>query len=287
LTREERKQYNYWLNRREINGKIEKRCSMCEKWKEDVIDNFYMINKSRPESGLTPACRICLTDKAIAHRLLNVEKARKSIRDYYHTHKDVYRIKAVNYKAGNREKIISDYKEWIKNNPDKVKLYGLNHRDHEITNEEWKCCLNIFNHKCAYCGISEEEHLKTYKQVLHRDHVDDEGANDLRNAVPACRSCNSKKHTTDMEEWFMRQKFFTEERLQFIIQWIEEGFKEYIEDRPPYKIIRKQIDGLTTYHHELWSVDQYRNMIQLIAISIKKVDLKEDIDNYLKSIANN
>lgn len=284
MTREERKQYNYWLNRREINGKIEKRCSMCEKWKEDVIDNFYMINKSRPESGLTPACRICITAKSIAHRLLNVERSRQSIRDHYYKNKETYNTRAKSYKKDHREKIISDYKEWIKNNPEKVRIYGLTHRIHEITDEEWNNCLKYFKYKCAYCGISQEEHLKIHKQKLHKEHADDDGANDLRNAIPSCRLCNSGKHISDMEEWYLKQEFFSDKRYNKIIRWIEEEFKKYIEDRPPYRIIKKRNEDNRKFHHELWSVDQYRNMVELIAIKVKKSDLEKDVKTYLDTI---
>jgi len=223
----------YKINHR-INGDgiTERRCTMCDEWKEETLDHYYLKNKKKPEIGYTPACRICITAKAIAHRLLNVDRARKSIQDHYYRHKKVYNARAKAYKKDHREKIVNDYKEWIKNNPDKVKIYGLNHRSHEITDEEWNNCLKYFDYKCAYCGISEEDHLKIHKQRLHKEHAADDGANDLRNAIPACRLCNSGKHTSDMEEWYMDQNFFTDERYNKIIRWIEEEFKKYIENRP-------------------------------------------------------
>lgn len=63
MTREERKQYNFWLTRREVNGVIEKQCSICRDWKEETLDNFYLMNKSKPELGYSASCRKCLTDK--------------------------------------------------------------------------------------------------------------------------------------------------------------------------------------------------------------------------------
>jgi hypothetical protein len=115
---------------------------------------------------------------------------------------------------------------------------------------------------------------------LHKDHVDHQGYNDLRNAVPACRSCNDSKHTNSLDEWYKQQKFFDEDKYNKIISWINEGYKEHIENKPPYRIVRrqnvkKQNDDKKTFHFELWTVDKYRNMIECIKIGKKKKDLLE------------
>jgi len=287
LTRQERKEYYYWLNRRINDGKIEKRCTMCNEWKEDTIDSFYMQNKSKPELGLVPACKICLTAKSIAHRLLNVERARQSIRDHYYRHKEIYNTRAKAYNKEHREKTVEDHNLWVKNNPDKVRLYYVNHRDHDISNKEWDSCLSIFDYSCAYCGISEEDHLSIYNQVLHKEHVDDKGYNDLRNAVPSCRRCNSYKHQADMEEWYRKQDYFDEERFVFIKWWIVEGYKEYIESKPPYRVIREKNIEDSKYHFNLWSVDEMRNTLEIIATKNRKKELKINIEEYLTKLSNN
>jgi len=60
-------------NRLSEDGVPEKRCTQCEEWKEETLDNFYMINKSTPERGLTPQCKECIKDKAI-YRLESIER---------------------------------------------------------------------------------------------------------------------------------------------------------------------------------------------------------------------
>lgn len=275
----------YKLNHRINNqGIVERRCTICENWLEENYDNFYMINKKKPELGYSSGCKICLTAKSIAHRLLNVERARKSIQDHYYRHKEIYNTRAKAYNKEHKDKVISDYKIWVKNNPDKVRIYTANHRDHDISEEEWRSCLSIFDYSCAYCSISEKDHLVIHGQVLHKEHSDPEGYNDLSNAIPACRRCNCGKHTSNMEEWYRKQDYFDKEMLSFIRWWLDEGHKEFIEDKPPYKVKRKRIEGLTTYFYQLWSVDEKRNTIEVLATGKKKKDLDIHIETLFKII---
>lgn len=59
-----------------------------------------------------------------------------------------------------------------------------------------------------------------YKQQLHKEHVDHEGANDLSNCIPACKTCNSHKWEFDMESWYRNYEHFSEERLNKIKEWL-------------------------------------------------------------------
>jgi len=80
-----------------------------------------------------------------------------------------------------------------------------------------------------------------------------------------------------MEDWYKDQKFFNEERLQLINLWTTKDYKKYIEDKLPYRILRKRNEGLSTYHFELWRVDEFRNTTKCLVIKDKKKDFKEDI----------
>lgn len=289
MTRDERNIYNYWLTRRNINNIIEKRCSVCQEWKEENLDNFYYKNKSKPELGLTSACRICTRPKANKYRADHADDNIRRCHDYYHTNKEEdnenHQKIAINREI-NRAYQMEYHRGWLKRpeNKGKIKMYGDKKKHHDISNQEWYKCLEVFNSSCAYCGITSKESKKKYKQILHREHVDNEGYNDLRNAVPACKICNSYKHKYKMEEWYRQQEFFSEDKLQFINWWIAEGFKDYIEEKPPYKVIKKKDTDTGKFYHELWSMDEKRNPINLIAIKTKKKDLEEDIKEYLDYI---
>jgi len=59
---------------------------------------------------------------------------------------------------------------------------------------------------------------------LHKEHIDDNGKDDLSNCIPSCKSCNSSKWKFDFEDWYKKQKFFTEERYNKIIKWLKEDY---------------------------------------------------------------
>lgn len=189
----------------------------------------------------------------------------------------------------NYVKQISNRDKWRKTHPEKCREYSKMHRNHDITEKEWKGCLSVFNNQCVYCGLPFEKHImkrngKDILMRLHKDHVDDEGCNDLRNAVPSCQSCNSRKHQDSLDEWYPKQKFFTAERYNKIIWWTMEGYKEYIEEKPPYRILKEKNEDNGKFHFNLWSVDEMRNIVDIIATKDKRKDLNEDIKGYLKSI---
>lgn len=100
--------------------------------------------------------------------------------------------------------------------------------DPDFTHQEWKECLIFFGGECAYCGCTPRK-----GQRLTRDHlkpISEGGRTTQSNIVPACSSCNSSKGAEDFREWFMKQPFFSQERLNKIFKW---------------RMIIRQIDGGT------------------------------------------
>lgn len=86
-----------------------------------------------------------------------------------------------------------------------------------FSHQEWKECLIFFGGECAYCGGTPRK-----GQRLTRDHLDPislGGKTIQSNIVPACASCNSSKGADDFREWFMKQPFFSQERLNRIFKW--------------------------------------------------------------------
>ena len=132
-----------------------------------------------------------------------------------------------------RQEYMSNYQ---KNNPDKMREYRIkreSHKKHEINNLEWMACKEYFDDSCAYCGLPSEKHYVNYKgnikiQNLQKEHVYNNGANDLSNCVPSCKSCNDKKWTYDIEEWYNESNLiFNQERLDKINQWISNDYILY------------------------------------------------------------
>ena len=82
---------------------------------------------------------------------------------------------------------------------------------------EWLNTVNLFDNACAYCGA---------KRNLTMDHVipiKSGGRNILSNIVPACKSCNSRKNSSDIIEWYTAQVYYSIARLERIQQFIKGG----------------------------------------------------------------
>ena len=264
----------YALNHRTNDeGIVERRCTNCQEWKAETVDNFYYVNKKVINKRFTPECKECAKKRSLRDRHKDIELTRRRDRETYYRRSITEEWKLYNRLKGSRQRESGYQKGWRQRNPDKVKIYASLHRYHDITSTEERSLLKVFEYKCAYCGMTEKEHKIKFEQKLHNDHVDTEGYNDLRNDVPACKSCNCSKWEHPFEEWYKSQKFYNEERYNKIIWWTTEGYKDYIEDKPPYRIIKKQNDRNKKFHHELWLVDEMRNMVECIDIKDKKKDL--------------
>lgn len=89
--------------------------------------------------------------------------------------------------------------------------------DVSYTHDQWKQTCIFFEGKCAYCGRTMRS-----GERLTKDHlvpVSDGGATIQSNIVPACGSCNSSKGKEEWRSWFMKQPFFSQDRMNRIFKW--------------------------------------------------------------------
>lgn len=89
--------------------------------------------------------------------------------------------------------------------------------DLSYSHQQWKETVIFFGGECAYCGRTMKK-----GERLTRDHlvpVAEGGETTQSNVVPACGSCNSSKGKEEWREWFMRQPFFSQERMNRIFKW--------------------------------------------------------------------
>lgn len=85
------------------------------------------------------------------------------------------------------------------------------------THQQWKETVIYFGGECAYCGCTTRK-----GERLTKDHlvaVSNGGLTVQSNIVPACSRCNSSKQDTEWREWFMKQPFFSQERMNKIFKW--------------------------------------------------------------------
>ena len=89
--------------------------------------------------------------------------------------------------------------------------------DVEYSHQEWKEAVIYFDGCCAYCGRTMRK-----GERLTRDHlepVSEGGLTTQDNIVPACQSCNSSKGKEEWRSWFMKQPFFSQDRMNRIFKW--------------------------------------------------------------------
>jgi len=263
-------------------GQLEKHCNRHYKYFPNenpwmpCTDEYFYKNKSSTKDGLNTWCKKCASKSSYEVNQVNYERFLEGEQRYRKTEKCNIADRAKYL----RRKEEGYPQKWRANNPDKLKEYVNNHRDHDILESEWIACQEYFNNECAYCGLPSEEHSanrkgKEFIMDFYKEHVDCEGYNDIRNCVPACRSCNSSKREKTLEEFFERtfNKNLTEDRYNKIIDWIGEDYKQYIIDKPPYIIRREKNKNNSKYHWNLWSVDEMRNTIEVLVTGDKKKDL--------------
>jgi len=105
--------------------------------------------------------------------------------------------------AADPEAVLRYNREWRVRNPERARAYVRlsGHRRRAATGgqrlraEDWFALLERFGHRCAYCG-STEDLCADHRIPLARG-----GSNTVDNLLPACRSCNSRKHTKTEDEF--------------------------------------------------------------------------------------
>lgn len=220
----QRKKYKYNKTHKTINGVEYKLCSICNDW---LLTDMYYKNKSNNVDGLYPYCKSCAINKAHKWAINNRESSRILKEKYAKSDKGRERNN-IAWKKRTQNGYIREYQRF---NKEKIKFYQLKRKKkkHKISEVERDRCKSYFNYSCAYCGLSEIDHFKVNNQKLHLDHVDPNGANDLSNNVPACKSCNSSKGTNSLYSWYLNKSFYRQERYDLLLKWLNEDYKIALE----------------------------------------------------------
>lgn len=217
-----------------------KLCSICGEEKQ-LSEYYTQTHKKADGTEFTyynPKCKECVKEISLKRHHENKEDANRRSREWYQKNRE----KVLEYmpKYLNQVKYKKKQKEWRQNNPEKVKDYRIKretNKKHEISTREWEDCKKYFNHRCTYCGLAIEDHWiqfagKNQLGDFHKEHVDDDGANDLSNCVPSCKSCNVSKRTSPFFEWYSPDnEHFEEERFFKILKWLTEDYKLYIKTK--------------------------------------------------------
>jgi len=72
-----------------------------------------------------------------------------------------------------------------------------------------------WDHCCGYCG----DKATSLDHIIPRFKS---GSSNRNNLIPACRRCNQNKASTEIEEWYKQQAFFSDARLTKIKNWMNQ-----------------------------------------------------------------
>ena len=89
-----------------------------------------------------------------------------------------------------------------------------------INKEQWLEMMDFFDFRCAY----SDEYIGGDSDKRNIDHIiplSKGGEHEVWNCVPMYANYNFSKGANDMEEWYIQQEFYSEERLYKIYKWIE------------------------------------------------------------------
>jgi hypothetical protein len=174
--------------------RIENREMILFKQREFYWPKYYSENKEK------------ILAYARSYRVNNKETRSITVKKYSLKNKEKIKEKQRRYRIENKEKINNWTQQRI------AKRKGL---ISTFTQEEWQECLIFFNYLDAYTGKPMSKPTKD-----HIIPVTKGGGYVKSNIVPCEMEINISKHNYDMEEWFRKQPFFSEQRLKKIHEWI-------------------------------------------------------------------
>lgn len=238
----------------ENNDTPKKRCSRCGEYFPPTREYFY-ADKKTPD-GLYYHCKKCHNTRtslrAVAWQRANRERTRATHKR--HRDKSETKTKIREYREANRERIRELQREasmrfynrhkrgktvkynkgavrrWRTKNPAKVQMYRRSYEakkrslPNDFSAQQWKHCLEWWNHTCAYCGSQQ-----SFWFVLEQEHyvpVTSQGGYTVNNIVPACVHCNTSKGNKPAEAWLLSRNAKPKtkqilDRITVYFEWVK------------------------------------------------------------------
>lgn len=174
-------------------------------------DPTYSRPKFEPEHGTTTKyrrgcrCETCSEAGRAAARAwqqANRDRHRAVADAWVEAHPD--RVKTIKRKwyLANSDRVKTSSAAWLAEHPSKGVEFAARRRARKleadtrrVTDRDWNRLCARYRHRCAYCGK---------RRPLERDHVVPlvrGGRHSIGNLLPACRPCNSSKHSKLLTEW--------------------------------------------------------------------------------------
>ena len=201
-----------------------KRCKECDKEyrteNKEKLDNdkknYYLENAERLkkyQKSYKEENKEQVSKRKKKYYIKNKAEINLKLRNYYKENKTMYRQKSREYgktEKGKRIRQLTSQRYYSRKKQNVV----------DLTVSEWEECLIFFDYKDAYTGKK--------MNIVSQDHIipqSKSGPYSKWNVIPCERSINSSKSNSDMEEWYRKQRFFDEKRLEKIKRWIARSLK--------------------------------------------------------------
>jgi len=173
-----------------FNMLSQKRCSKCGEWK-----NKSEFNKNKRYSdGYQSYCKDCMSAYSKKWSEDNPDKRKSITNKWRSNNKSLLVLLARTWNVLNPERKREINRNWNKNHPKQVRMMEKKRDALErnapglgITEKEWEQLKADYHYLCGYCGK---------KLPLELDHIiplSKGGADEIENAIPACRTCNASK----------------------------------------------------------------------------------------------
>lgn len=156
---------------------------------KEEIRAYYAANRER-KSAL-----------AKARYQANRQRILARVKSYFEENKTRILQYQAEYYAENTGKVKANVAAYQKANPEKHHHFQNRRRARKFENggshtlEQRQAKFAGFGNACVYCGTTER------LTIDHMIPLSRGGTDDIENIVPACRSCNSKKHDKTAEEF--------------------------------------------------------------------------------------
>lgn len=133
-------------------------------------------------------------------------RRRISLKEYQQT--EAFKNSVKKYNQSNKGKLRvkrGNYNRRIRVNTNRI-YYSAD----ELNNR-----FNQFNNRCAYCGGE-------YQSIDHVIPLSNGGRDAINNLVPACNHCNFSKNNHALHDWYTKQDFYNNKRMELIIRMVGE-----------------------------------------------------------------
>jgi len=222
-------------------------CKSCKaKYRKEYFDN----NKEKEKASrkeYTKNNKEKIYETKTAWRKKNLEHVAQVRRTYKANNKELFDKWDKEYRERHKERVLERNRQWYQDNKEYAratnKQWWQNNKEKgrlliskrnkliiklpfTLTVKQWEHIKNDFSHSCAYCGMTETEHLEKHKQLLHQEHfipLTKGGEFTHNNIIPSCRLCNISKHKREFKEWYPKYKHYDNKREKFILNYL--GYK--------------------------------------------------------------